>query len=111
MGARWSARTTINDLERSTIALQIENASYREATGQLAGQISSLQGAVDSIGFQAAVDPSAGRAMDKLPAVVKSRAMGGVLGATPALLGNIFTPDLTFGVLSDLLGTMASRLD
>ena len=49
--------------------------------------------------------------MDKLPAVVKSRAMGGGLGATPALLGNIFTPDLTFGVLSDLLGTMASRLD
>jgi len=111
MGARWSARTTINDLERSTIALQIENASYREATGQLAGQISSLQAAVDSLGIQAAVDPHAGRAMDKLPAVVKSRAMGGGLGATPALLGNLFTPDLTFGVLSDLLGTMASRLD
>ena len=49
--------------------------------------------------------------MDKLPAVVKSRAMGGGLGDTPALLGNLFTPDLTFGVLSDLLGTMASRLD
>ena len=111
MGARWSARTTINDLERSNIALQIENASFREATGQLAGQISSLQAAVDSLGVQAAVDPNAGRAMDKLPAVVKSRAMGGGLGATPALLGNIFTPDLTFGVLSDLLGTMASRLD
>ncbi len=111
MGARWSARTTINDLERSTIALQIENASYREATGQLAGQISSLQAAVDSLGIQAAVDPNAGRAMDKLPAVVKSRAMGGGLGATPVLLGNFFTPDLTFGVLSDLLGTMASRLD
>jgi murein DD-endopeptidase MepM/ murein hydrolase activator NlpD len=111
MGARWSARTTISDLERSNIALQIENASYREATGQLAGQISSLQAAVDSLGIQAAVDPNAGRAMDKLPAVVKSRAMGGGLGATPALLGNLFTPDLTFGVLSDLLGTMASRLD
>jgi murein DD-endopeptidase MepM/ murein hydrolase activator NlpD len=111
MGARWSARTAINDLERSNIALQIENASYREATGQLAGQISSLQAAVDSLGIQAAVDPNAGRAMDKLPAVVKSRAMGGGLGAAPALLGNIFTPDLTFGVLSDLLGTMASRLD
>jgi murein DD-endopeptidase MepM/ murein hydrolase activator NlpD len=110
MGARWSARATINDLERSNIALQIENASYREATGQLAGQISSLQAAVDSLGIQAAVDPNAGRAMEKLPAVVKSRAMGGGLGATPALL-DMFTPDLTFGVLSDLLGTMASRLD
>jgi murein DD-endopeptidase MepM/ murein hydrolase activator NlpD len=112
LGARWSATSTIADLERQTIALQIENASYREATGQLAGQISSLQAAVDSLGIQAAVDPKAGRAMEKLPDGVKSRAMGGGgLGATPAILGNMLAPDLTFGVLSDLLGTMASRLD
>jgi murein DD-endopeptidase MepM/ murein hydrolase activator NlpD len=111
LGARWSARSVIADLEKQTIALHIENASYREATGQLAGQISSLQAAVDSLGIQAAVDPKAGRAMEKLPEGVKSRAMGGGLGATPAVLSNMFTPDLTFGVLSDLLGTMASRLD
>jgi murein DD-endopeptidase MepM/ murein hydrolase activator NlpD len=37
--------------------------------------------------------------------------MGGGLASTPAVLSNMFTPDLTFGVLSDLLGTMASRLD
>jgi len=111
LGARWSARSAIGDLEKQTIALQIENASYREATGQLAGQISSLQAAVDSLGIQAAVDPKAGRAMEKLPEGVKSRAMGGGLGATPAVLSNMFTSDLTFGALSDLLGTMASRLD
>ena len=111
LGARWSARGTIADLEKSNIALQIENASYREATGQLAGQISSLQAAVDTLGIQAAVDPKASKAMEKLPEVVKSRAMGGGLGATPTLLGSMFSPDLTFGVLSDLLGTMASRLD
>ncbi len=111
MGARWSARTTIAELERSNIALQIENASYREATGQLAGQISSLQTAVDSLGIQAAADPKASRAMEKLPEVVKSRAMGGGLGATPAMLGNMLAPDSTFGILSELLGTMASRLD
>ena len=111
MGARWSARTTIAELERSNIALQIENASYREATGQLAGQISSLQTAVDALGIQAAADPNARRAMEKLPEVVKSRAMGGGLGATPAILGNMLAPDSTFGVLSELLGTMASRLD
>jgi murein DD-endopeptidase MepM/ murein hydrolase activator NlpD len=50
--------------------------------------------------------------MGKLPEGVKSRAMGGGgFGATPAFLGNMLAPDLTFGVLSDLLGTMASRLD
>jgi len=111
LGARWSARSTISDLERQNIALQIENASYREATGQLAGQISSLQEAIDSIGIQAAVDPKAGKAMDKLPENVKSRAMGGGLGEAPSVLANMLKPDLTFGVLSDLLGTMASRLD
>jgi hypothetical protein len=112
LGARWSARTAVADLERSNLALQIENASYREATGQLAGQISSLQSAVDSLGIQAAVDPKASRAMEKLPALVKSRAMGGALGsASGQVLGAMFAPDLTFGALSDLLNLMASRLD
>src|SRR5262245_16251006 len=111
MGARWSARSTVAELERSNIALQIENASYREATGQLAGQISSLQAAVDSLGIQAVVDPNAKAAMDKLPDMVKSRAMGGGLSATPTVLSNMLSPDMTFGVLSDLLGSMASRLD
>ena len=111
LGARWSARSTVAELERSNIALQIENASYREATGQLAGQISSLQSAVDSLGIQAAVDPNAKAAMDKLPDMVKSRAMGGgALATTPTLLSNMVSPDM-FGVLSDLLGSMASRLD
>jgi murein DD-endopeptidase MepM/ murein hydrolase activator NlpD len=112
LGARWTARSVVAELERSNVALQIENASYREATGQLAGQISSLQAAVDSLGLQAAVDPNAGRAMEKLPALVKSRAMGGALGtASGPVLGAMFAPDLTFGALSDLLNVMASRLD
>lgn len=112
LGAKWSARSTVEELERSNLALQIENASYREATGQLAGQISSLQAAVDSLGLQAAVDPKAGRAMEKLPALVKSRAMGGALGPDSGqVLGTMFGPDLTFGALSDLLTAMASRLD
>ena len=103
LGARWAAHASIVELERSNIGLQIENASYREATGQLAGQISTLQSAVDSLGIQAAVDPNAGRAMERLPALVKSRAMGGALGtASESVLGAMFSPDLTFGALSDL---------
>src|SRR6266545_169192 len=43
LGARWSASATIGDLQTSNAALQVENASYREATGQLAGQIAELQ--------------------------------------------------------------------
>src|SRR5215203_5196267 len=112
LGAKWTARSAVAELERSNLALEIENASYREATGQLAGQISSLRTAVDSLGIQAAVDPNAGRAMEKLPAMVKSRAMGGAVGtASTQVLGAMFAPDLTFGALSDLLSVMASRLD
>ena len=77
LGARWSARATIDQLQASNAALQVENASYREATGQLAEQVASLQTAVNQLGDHAAVDPAASRAMERLPAIVRSRAMGG----------------------------------
>src|SRR6187401_1050055 len=88
MGARWSASATISDLQTTNAALQVENASYREATGQLASQISGLQSAVDQLGERATVDPTSSRAMDKLPAIVKSRAMGG----TSTSSGNPLAP-------------------
>jgi murein DD-endopeptidase MepM/ murein hydrolase activator NlpD len=116
MGARWSAKATITDLQSSNAALQIENASYREATGQLASQVSALQAAVDQLGERAAVDPTASRAMDKLPAMVRSRAMGGTSGVSgnaiaPVLKSGLGSPDTVLGVLSELLGAIGSRLD
>jgi murein DD-endopeptidase MepM/ murein hydrolase activator NlpD len=113
LGARWSASATINDLQMAKGALQVENASYREATGQLANQISALQSAVDELGARAAVDPTSSRAMDKLPTIVKSRAMGGVSGNAfaPVLKGGLGSPDTVLGVLSDLLGVIGTRLD
>ena len=114
LGARWSAQTAINELERSNVALQVENASYKEATGELATQISSLQSAVDEIGVRSVVDPEVSRAMEKLPAIVKSRAMGGGTSESLAgpLLGSAFgAPDNTFGVLRELLGAIEGRLD
>src|SRR6476661_5554298 len=45
LGARWSASATIADLQATNATLEVENASYREATGQLANQISALQSA------------------------------------------------------------------
>ena len=110
LGARWSAHATIADLQTANATLQVENSSYREATGQLAGQIAELQTAVDQLGERAAVDPNASRAMDKLPAIVKSRAMG---GASRSMLGPMLggSTDTALGVLSDLLGVIGSRLD
>lgn len=115
LGARWSARAAIAELDRSNTVLQIENSSYREATAQLTTQLTSLQAAVDSLGVQAAVDPEARRAMEKLPAVVKSRAMGGSAASSgvlsPALESSFAAPSDTFGALRDLLGALESRLD
>ena len=116
LGARWSARATIDELQVANATLQVENASYRSATGELAGQISSLQAAVDQLGERAAVDPVVGRAMDKLPSNIKSRAMGGMPAVSraafsPMLGGSLATTDTALGMLSELLGVIGSRLD
>lgn len=112
MGARWSARSAIDELTLANAVLDLENASYREATEQLSAQISTLQEAVDHLGVQASVDPEASRAMEKLPAAVKSRAMGGgnaaPLDGTSGSFGSL---DSTFGVLRDVLGAIEGRLN
>jgi len=113
LGARWSAREAIASLQTSNASLQVENASYREATGQLTEQIAGLQTAVNQLGERAAVDPTASQAMDRLPAIVKSRAMGGAQGSAfpPVLTTALAPPDTVFGVLSELLGVIGTRLE
>jgi murein DD-endopeptidase MepM/ murein hydrolase activator NlpD len=112
LGARWNGRVTIAELQRTAANLEVENVSYREATGQLASQISALHTAVDELGARATVDPAAMRAMDKLPPTVKSRAMGGGPSMSPLALSSTFgSPENPFGVLRDLLGAVESRID
>jgi murein DD-endopeptidase MepM/ murein hydrolase activator NlpD len=113
LGARWSASATIDDLQQTTAALLVENANYRNATGQLASQISNLQTAVDQLGERSKVDSNASRAMDRLPAIVRSRAMGGVSSAAlgPMLKSGLGSTDAALAVLSDLLGVIGSKLD
>ncbi|MBA3885415.1 MAG: M23 family metallopeptidase [Acidobacteria bacterium] len=113
MGARWSARAVIQDLETANTILEMENASYRQTTDQLASQISELQTVVDDLGVQAIVDPAASRAMERLPAGVKSRAMGGGMGGAAAATmphGALDSFDQTFGALREVLGAIESRL-
>lgn len=113
LGARASARAMIADLQSTNATLQVENASYRQATGLLAEQVTALQSAVNQLDEHAAVDPAASRAMERLPAVVKSRAIGGAqpLTFSPDLNSPLGSPDTVLGVLSDLLGAIGSRLE
>ena len=113
LGARWSASSEILHWQSTAASLEIENASYREATAQLSAQISALQSAVDDIGERAAVDPAASRAMDRLPAAVRTRAMGGssTAGAVAPIIGGAFgQADAAFTVLSDILSMLETRL-
>jgi murein DD-endopeptidase MepM/ murein hydrolase activator NlpD len=63
------------------------------------------------LGEQSNLDPTIKAALDKLPAVIKSRAMGGATAADLARMQPIDPPDRTFGILRDLLGVLGARLD
>jgi murein DD-endopeptidase MepM/ murein hydrolase activator NlpD len=114
LGAKWSARLEIDSLRTSNVALQVENGSYRAATGELTSQIQSLESVINDLGTRAALDPAQAQAMAKLPAIVRSRATGGSSVSNAAVdeiaAAAFSTPEDTFGVLRDLLQGLESRL-
>jgi murein DD-endopeptidase MepM/ murein hydrolase activator NlpD len=69
---------------------------------------------INDLGARAALDPGQVRAMQKLPALIKSRAAGGTAPGVSALASVVpaafTTPEDTFGILRDLLGGLESRL-
>ncbi len=115
MGLKWSARAEISSLQSTAQRLDLENRNFRAATGELATQLQSLQAVVGELGAKASVDSDTARAMDRLPAVVKSRAAGGPIVSLPSSR-SLFSPRVggspedTFGVLRDLLYTLENRL-
>ncbi len=119
LGARWSARAEITTLQTANAALHLENDSYRVATGELVGQISTLQGAMSELSEQAQLDPASRGAIDNLPSVLKARAMGGAPMLTPTPIDGApsakptqgETTASTLNILKDLLGVLETRLD
>jgi murein DD-endopeptidase MepM/ murein hydrolase activator NlpD len=114
LGAKWSARTEIDQLRSANTLLQVENGSYRAATGELTGQIQSLETVINDLGARARLDPLQSRAMQKLPAIVRAQASGGANVPATAVAeiakAALSTPEDTFGVLRDLLRGLESRL-
>jgi murein DD-endopeptidase MepM/ murein hydrolase activator NlpD len=113
LGAAWKAKSEVLDLQANRTTLTIENANYRQATAALAGQIASLQSAMSDLGARSALDPTLARAMESLPAVVKSQAMGGtseVERSAQDALAVISNPEDTFGLLRTILTSLESRL-
>jgi murein DD-endopeptidase MepM/ murein hydrolase activator NlpD len=113
LGAKWSAKAEIGEIRTANSLLQEENGSYRAATGELTGQIQSLESVINELGARSTLDPDQVKAMQKLPAVVKARASGG--SQASAAMANVLpaaltSPEDTFGVLRDLLGGLENRL-
>ena len=114
LGAKWSARVEIDQLRASNALLQVENGSYRVATGELTTQIQSLEGVITDLGNRAALPPDQAHALRKLPAVVRSQAAGGSVQPNPAVSdlakAAFSSPEDTFGVLRELLHGLENRL-
>jgi len=114
LGARWKAEYAIDQLRAANTALEVENASYRSATGELTSQIQSLEGVVDDLGTRANLDPAAASAIRKLPAAIRQRAVGGPMATSvlsSVLTTSLTSPEDTFGALRDLLQGLESRLN
>ena len=111
-GAAMKAKYDVAQMFAANAILEFENTNYRAATEQLADQIVALQTTMSDLGAKAALDPGLQNSIDKLPAVVKSRAMGGP-GAGAALTSmapGLTSPENTFALLKDLLQGLESRL-
>jgi murein DD-endopeptidase MepM/ murein hydrolase activator NlpD len=114
LGARWKAQYAIDQLRAANYALEVENSSYRSATGELTSQIQSLEGVVDDLGARAKLDPAAANAIRKLPAAVRQRAAGGPTATSmlsSVLSTSLTSPEDTFGAIRDLLQGLESRLN
>lgn len=114
LGSGGANQVELGVLRVANETLQLENDSYREATGELTEQISSLQVALAQMGEQTALDPATRQAMERLPAMVRSKSAGGSTVGGVALAVAASTPkavpESTFGILRDLLGSLQNQL-
>jgi murein DD-endopeptidase MepM/ murein hydrolase activator NlpD len=99
----------VESLRLTNESLRQENDSYRQATGELAGQIATLQTALTELGNQSLLDPAARQILERLPAVLRSRAAGGGAPAPP-LPTVIQSPQSTLDMLRGMMGGLETRL-
>jgi murein DD-endopeptidase MepM/ murein hydrolase activator NlpD len=108
-GSGGASQAEVELLRSANETLRLENDSYREATGELTEQISSLQTALAQLGEQIELDPATRQAIEQL---ARTRATGGASNpaVAAAAAASKTVPEGTFGILRDLLGSLESRL-
>ncbi len=109
---RWNTQTEMAYLRGTNASLHLENASYRAATGELTSQITSLQAAIADLSERATLKPESVEAINQLPSIVKTRAMGGgdAAASAEALALTAESAETTLDVLRDLLQALEDRL-
>jgi murein DD-endopeptidase MepM/ murein hydrolase activator NlpD len=114
LGSGGAAQAEAEMLRVQNESLRRDNDSYRQATGALTEQVSSLQGALSQLGDLPELDPATRRAMEKLPTLARSRAVGGPAAAPASRAVAPVAPNGalngTFGILRNLLGSLQSQL-
>ncbi|HTL02735.1 MAG TPA: M23 family metallopeptidase [Vicinamibacterales bacterium] len=113
-GLRLGATSQLEHLRTVNVSLEQENASYREATGALTAQIESLQASINDLGDRATSDPTAARAMDKLPLPIKNQGGTSMEGASALLTPEIAeasSPERVFGMLRNVLSSLEGHLN
>jgi len=112
LGARWSASAELDHLRAATGVLRQENASFREATGELTGQIAQLEEAITTLSEASQLDPATRTALSTLPALVRNQAKGGAQNEDTRAIVAAATrsPEDAFGLLRGVLGSLERHL-
>jgi murein DD-endopeptidase MepM/ murein hydrolase activator NlpD len=113
LAALWGARFEVEQLRAVIAALEIENVNFRASTVELTSQVQALGTLLEDLGSRAAIDPAELRSLQRLPAVVRNSAAGGVRQPTAPIgmfSSTIVSPEETFGVLRTLLHSLENRL-
>ncbi len=109
LGSRGASRAELEGLQTANESLRVENESYREATGELTVQIASLQGALTQLSEQTQLDAET-RSGDCSPARDHPLARHGRRFDAAVTAPATATPEGTFGVLRDVLGSLENGL-
>jgi murein DD-endopeptidase MepM/ murein hydrolase activator NlpD len=113
-GLRAGANSELRHLRAVNTSLEVENSSYREATGALTSQIESLQTSINDLGIRARVDATSARAMDKLPPQIKNQGGTSMAGASALLTPDISaesSPERVFSMLQNVLSSLEGHLN
>ncbi len=115
LGARWSALAEVSGIRTQAESLKLENESFRSMTAELTGQVASVENAIADLTEKAKLDPDSARALAKLPASVKTRAIGGGSSDSPIarslLATSLASPEDTFFTVREALSRLASRIE